>query len=326
MANYWDTIKNAIASKIGEGLSAVGENVAAGFAGSFAGRIAPGADTTQVSAAAAAPIRQAGKRIAEPLVNIAAKPAETIKADALFNLGIQEATDLYELVWPKVTRPIATAALTTKQLGRFEIPNIPANYELAKNIGPGQAAFSDVPLLFNKEFNIADPTDRKETFEKNIFGKVVTGSADGLLSWYLDPLFVAGKGLALGRKGLLIKPIEKAEDIVNLRKDLDQQGLFVASAGQAGRETPIGTAVSSLVGKSITEISSHPLIRKSTNPRLLTALISESKTYDEAADFIAAAAGVFLGLQFMVLIPPPYNLGLPIGAAGFFAALVWFFL
>jgi len=26
------------------------------------------------------------------------------------------------------------------------------------------------------------------------------------------------------------------------------------------------------------------------------------------------------------LIPPPYNLGLPIGAAGFFAALVWFFL
>jgi hypothetical protein len=437
LANYWDTIKNAIASKIGEGLSAVGENVAAGFAGSFAGRIAPGADTTQVSAAAAAPIRQAGKRITEPLVNIAAKPAETIKADALFNLGIQEATDLYELVWPKVTRPIATAALTTKQLGRFEIPNIPANYELAKNISPAQAAFSDVPLLFNKEFNIADPTDRKETFEKNIFGKVATGSADGLLSWYLDPLFVAGKGLALGRKGLLIKPIEKAEDIVNLRKDLDQHGFWLESqkikqtvgaqaeaatkvvpqlpkdyslvradnpeamglvanlnvvkdgktvgsinwdvntkvvnnielvgsergkniaqaiwaeakkiepglkhseyrtpegdkfafstgdlvpplkpmgdswtdvklaeaearAAKAvqkaddlgivnvGRETPIGTAVASLVGKSITEISSHPLIRKSTNPRLLTALISESKTYDEAADFIAAAAG-----------------------------------
>lgn len=44
------------------------------------------------------------------------------------------------------------------------------------------------------------------------------------------------------------------------------------------------------------------------------------------AAVIAAAAGVFLGLQFMVLIPPPYNLGLPIGAAGFFAALVWFFL
>lgn len=44
------------------------------------------------------------------------------------------------------------------------------------------------------------------------------------------------------------------------------------------------------------------------------------------AAVIAAAAGVFLGLQFMALVPPPYNLGVPIGAAALFAALVWFFL
>jgi hypothetical protein len=44
------------------------------------------------------------------------------------------------------------------------------------------------------------------------------------------------------------------------------------------------------------------------------------------AALIAAAAGVFIGLQFMNLVPPPYNLGVPFGAAGFFAALVWFFL
>jgi hypothetical protein len=44
------------------------------------------------------------------------------------------------------------------------------------------------------------------------------------------------------------------------------------------------------------------------------------------AALIAAAAGVFIGLQFMNLVPPPYNFGVPIGAAALFAALVWFLL
>jgi hypothetical protein len=44
------------------------------------------------------------------------------------------------------------------------------------------------------------------------------------------------------------------------------------------------------------------------------------------AAIIAAAAGVLLGLQFMNVAPPPYNLGVPVGAAALFAALVWFFL
>jgi hypothetical protein len=44
------------------------------------------------------------------------------------------------------------------------------------------------------------------------------------------------------------------------------------------------------------------------------------------AAIIAAAGGILLGLQFMNLAPPPYNFGIPIGAAALFAALVWFFL
>lgn len=44
------------------------------------------------------------------------------------------------------------------------------------------------------------------------------------------------------------------------------------------------------------------------------------------AALIAAAAGVLLGLQFMNLVPPPYNLGVPIGGAALFALSVWFFL
>jgi chromosome segregation ATPase len=44
------------------------------------------------------------------------------------------------------------------------------------------------------------------------------------------------------------------------------------------------------------------------------------------AALIAAAGGVLLGLQFMNLIPPPYNLLVPIGGAGLFGTLVWIFL
>lgn len=44
------------------------------------------------------------------------------------------------------------------------------------------------------------------------------------------------------------------------------------------------------------------------------------------AAIIAAAGGVLLGLQFMNFAPPPYNIGVPVGAAALFAALVWFFL
>jgi hypothetical protein len=304
LANYWNTIKEAIASKIGEGLSAVGSNVAAGFAGSFGGKIIPGADTTQLSEAAAAPVKKAGQRVAKAGVGAALKPAETIKADVAFNLGMEEANKAYEFLRPKVTQPITTAILSSTELNRFRIPNIAANWELARplteeekeagvpdNVSPGQAFIAQYVPIFNKYFNIADPTDRKETFKDNVFGKSTSGAVDGLVSWYTDPLFIAGKGLAIGGKKLFINPIENAEDIVRIRKDLDQHGIFVETGGQAGRETPIGTAVASLVGKNVAEVSTHPLITRSTNPRLMTALMGEANTYEDAANFIAAAAG-----------------------------------
>jgi hypothetical protein len=304
LANYWDTIKDAIASKIGQGLSAVGENVAGGFAASTAGKIAPGINTTQVAQAAAAPIAAAGQRAGKDIVGAMVKPAETIKADTLFNLGMEEANKVYEFLYPKVSQPLSTIALTTGQLQRGQVPDVAENWKLARpiteeerkagvpeGVSPGQAVASNYVPLINKYFNVADPTDRKETFQKNIFGKAVSGGIDGFVNWYADPLVLLGKGAGLARKSLLINPIETADDIVRLRKDLDQHGIFVETGGQAGRETPIGTAVASLVGKDAVEVSGHPLVRNSTNPRLMTALIGEANTYEDAANFVAAATG-----------------------------------
>ena len=304
MANYWDTIKGAIASYVGKGLAAPIANVASGFAGSTAGKIAPQADTSLVSAAAAAPILEAGQKAGKIILNTMAKPAETIKADALFNLGMEEANKAYEYLYPKVTQPLTTAILSTTELSKGKVPDVVANWNLARpiteeerkagvpeNVSPGQALIGRYVPLINKYFNIADPADRKKTFQDNIFGKGTSGGVDGLVNWYADPLVILGKSASLARKAALIKPIESAEDIVRIRKDLDQHGLFVESDGALGRETPIGTAVNSLVGKTAAEVSTHPLITKSTNPRLLTALMGEANTYEDAANFIAAAAG-----------------------------------
>lgn len=55
-------------------------------------------------------------------------------------------------------------------------------------------------------------------------------------------------------------------------------------------------------------------------------LAKKYKLLKTIAVIIAAAAGVFLGLQFMALVPPPYNLAVPIGGAGLFALLIGMFL
>jgi predicted RNase H-like nuclease (RuvC/YqgF family) len=55
-------------------------------------------------------------------------------------------------------------------------------------------------------------------------------------------------------------------------------------------------------------------------------LSKKYKLLKTIAVIIAAAAGVFLGLQFMALIPPPYNLAVPVGGAALFALLIGIFL
>lgn len=291
MANYWDTIKNAIGSTIGKSLSLPISTVASGQASKLAGQIAPGADTGLVSAAAAAPIETAGQKTGKTIAGAIAKPAETIKADALFNLGMQEADKLYQFAYPKVSQPVSTALLTAGNKLSGQTPDIAANWKLAKEVSPGQAATALVVEKINPNFNIADPTDRKETFQDNIFGKAASGGLDGLLNWYADPLVLAGKGAGALRKSQLIRPIEDSKDIVRLRSELDTHKEWLDSNGTMGRETPMGVVAQRLTGKNAIQALSDPFVRNTTNPYLVSSLVGEANTYDDVANFIAAAAG-----------------------------------
>jgi hypothetical protein len=83
------------------------------------------------------------------------------------------------------------------------------------------------------------------------------------------------------------------------------------------------------LNKDIERLKEWGVIQQAESQKWLEKYTKSVKRYHRLkwiAALIAAAGGVFLGLQFMNFVPPPYNLLVPIGGAGFFAALVWIFL
>lgn len=83
------------------------------------------------------------------------------------------------------------------------------------------------------------------------------------------------------------------------------------------------------VQKSADALKEWGVIQQAEAQKFMEKYNSAVKRYHRLkmiAALIAAAVGVLLGLQLMNIAPPPYNLGVPVGAAALFAALVWFFL
>jgi septal ring factor EnvC (AmiA/AmiB activator) len=81
--------------------------------------------------------------------------------------------------------------------------------------------------------------------------------------------------------------------------------------------------------KDINTLKEWGVVQQAEAQRWLQKYTDAVKRYHRLkliAAIIAAAGGVFLGLQFMNMVPPPYNLLVPVGGAGLFATLIWIFL
>jgi hypothetical protein len=113
----------------------------------------------------------------------------------------------------------------------------------------------------------------------------------------------------------------KAAQVENLRlKD------SLSKAGEKIKQAEFRTTE---VQKSADALKEWGIIQQAEAQKFMEKYNNAVKRYHRLkmiAALIAAAAGVFIGLQFMNLVPPPYNFGVPIGGAALFAALVWFFL
>ena len=317
MPNYWDQIKEIVSSTIGKSVVTPLKAIT-GLGGGMATASAVRAGQPQVARGIQTTVAQKQKqaesmatKAATKAINVAAKPAETVRADVVFNLGVEQVDKLYQWAYPKVAQPISTAVLASADQVAGEGLNLVENWKLARNVSPGQAVGGyvqtvgeefgvtpflerqgvDLPPMLDPNFNIADPDQRKEAFKNDIFGKVFTGGVDALFNWYADPLVVVGKSIALGKIAGLDRPIESAKDIARLRSELDTHGVWVKSNGTIGRETPMGTIAQRLVGKNAEEVYDDVFVRRTTNPTLVAGIAGDIDNYDDMADFLAAAAG-----------------------------------
>jgi hypothetical protein len=317
--NYWDTIKKEVGKAIG---TAVGAPVKAaiGLAGGMTqARVAPMAPKVAPDFAAGekALADKVTQEFGKRYINTLAKPAEIVRADVVFNLAADEIDKLYTTVKPIVTRPISTALLAEADNISGEGYNFIKNWKLAKDVSPGQAFGGYVgavgervgvtplleeqgvplPTFLDPNFNIADPDQRKQAFQDEIFGKFFTGGVDGLLSWYADPLVLTGKGLGVVRTLGLDQPIRTVDDIARLRSELDAHGAWLKSGGKIGRETPMGVIAQRLTEGDAVKNFDDVFVRRTTARNLVADVTGELKTFDEVADFLSAAAGDMASLK-----------------------------
>ncbi len=102
-----------------------------------------------------------------------------------------------------------------------------------------------------------------------------------------------------------------------------------ASLDKALQQTKNAEAKTIEVQKSADALKEWGVIQQAEAQKFMEKYNSAVKRYHRLkaiAALIAAAVGVLLGLQIMGFVPPPYSLLVPVGGAGLFAALVWFFL
>lgn len=82
------------------------------------------------------------------------------------------------------------------------------------------------------------------------------------------------------------------------------------------------------LNKDIKTLKEWGIVQQTEAQKWLEKYTNAVKRYHRLkliAAIIAAAGGVFLGLQFMNFVPPPYNLLVPVGAASLFGTLIWIF-
>jgi hypothetical protein len=318
---YWDGLKSFIGDSLGAIVSVpsmAGKNLTNAAIQVGFQKTNPQVNTealtsnmNEATAAKSAATLKKSQELARQSVDSFLKPTEEIgaaqAADSLFGLVDQ----VYTTLRPVVTEPLSAYYLTAADFYSNQGLNLLKNWNLAKEVSPGQAMsnyYSEgldqfgitdyakkeglkLPTFLDPNFNIADPIARKKAFQDEIFGKITSGFLDGTVAWYTDPLVIGGKAIAAGRRMTITRPINSYDDVITMRADLDTHGIYVKTEGAMGRKTPIGMAAERLVGKNTVEALTDPLVKNSTNPRLLARLTGNANTYDDVADIIAASAG-----------------------------------
>ena len=129
-------------------------------------------------------------------------------------------------------------------------------------------------------------------------------------------------------------PVQDAKEIIKeLKSELNiaksENTKLKSNLNQANENIKKGFLEIDKLKKDIDTLKEWGVVQQAEAQKWLEKYNNAIKRYHRLkliAAIIAAAGGVFLGLQFMGFVPPPYNLLVPVGAAGLFGSLVWIFL
>ena len=245
------------------------------------------------------------------------KPLINITETALGAPGVRPALETaYQVSKNVLQKPITTVGLISDQPIDKSIPGAitkwfnPNEYKRAWNaaeedVSLGQA-FGPGRLIVGKDFNIYDPSQRQQAFEKNLFGKATSGTLDVGKQFGLDILNVAGiAGGALkaskygvGKIGDDKKAVESAvADIkaaVGEIKSADEAAKAAEDITRAqigGEKNRFTKTLQDFVKNDSIYALNHPMVKSSNNPALLAHLLGDSKDVQEVGDVLRSALG-----------------------------------
>ena len=177
-------------------------------------------------------------------------------------------------------------------IGNFGTQNPEAASALRKELQHKYLPFTE------RGYDVTNDAQRTEALSNNPMGKVLSGSGDGLFSWYADAGVIGGKLIKTARvgssatgMGLTDRTIRTAEDARAIASEIDDHVLFRKSGGTAGKETAAGLAVERTVTKDPAAMLTDPLARRSNNKGLIASLLGESSDLETSALVVKAGIG-----------------------------------
>jgi hypothetical protein len=155
-------------------------------------------------------------------------------------------------------------------------------YAGAQDISLGQSILGAGRSLYDPKFNIYDPRERDQAFNKSAWGKGLSGSVDTLAQIFGDVTIVGGKAVKALKASELASGVLKNADIVaKAAEDLTK-----AQYGETNRFTKV---IEDFTKNDSVYAINHPMVKASDQPALLAHLLGDAKDKDTTALILRSA-------------------------------------
>ena len=157
-------------------------------------------------------------------------------------------------------------------------------YTGAQDISYGQSFVGLYRTYYDPKFNIYDPREREQAFNKSAWGKGLSGGIDTLAQIFGDVTIVGAKaGSALKASSLATGKLKNSDIVAKAAEDLTK-----AQYGETNRFTKV---IDDFTANDSIYAINHPMIKASDQPGLLAHLLGESTDKDTTALILRTATG-----------------------------------